>query len=54
VCDQPSAREARSVLKVGEDFYILASSIASRRMLRVPANAHGVAVFDVGGDILES
>jgi glycogen debranching enzyme len=48
------AREMRSVLKVGEDFYILASSIASRRKHRVLANAHSFAVFDVGGDILES
>ena len=49
-----AARETRSVLKVGEDFYILASSIASRRKHRVLANAHSFAVFDVGGDILES
>ena len=42
------------MLKVGEDFYILASSIASRRKLRVLANALSFAVFDVGGDILES
>ena len=42
------------MLKVGEDFYILASSIASRRKHRVLANGHSFAIFDVGGDILES
>ena len=46
--------EPRSVLKVGGDFYVLASSLASRRTVRVLADGHSFAVFDMSGDILES
>jgi glycogen debranching enzyme len=42
------------VVKVGEDFYVLASSLASRRTTRVLANAQSFTVFDTGGDIIES
>src|SRR5713226_8265013 len=48
------ARETRTMLKVGSDFYILASSLASRRATRVLANGESFVVFETGGDILES
>lgn len=47
-------REPRTVLKVGSDFYVLASSLASRRTVRVLADGRSFAVFDMSGDILES
>jgi len=47
-------RETRTLLKAGSDFYILASSLASRRATRVLANGESFAVFETGGDILES
>jgi glycogen debranching enzyme len=50
----PGAAKARPVLKVGRNYYILASSLASRRIKRVLANGQSFAVFDAGGDILES
>ncbi len=43
-----------TVIKVGPDFHILASSLTSRRVTRVLANGDGFAVFEVGGDILEA
>ena len=46
-------RGARNVVKVGSDFYVLASALASRRASRVLANGQSFAVFDVGGDILD-
>jgi len=46
--------EPRSVLKVGADFYVLASSLASRRTTRVLSDGRSFAVFDASGDILES
>ena len=52
--DASGGRGARSVLKVGSDFYVLASSVASRRSVRVLADGQSFAVFDAGGDILES
>jgi glycogen debranching enzyme len=48
-----SERGARNVVKVGSDFYVLASALASRRVSRVLANGQSFAVFDVGGDILD-
>ncbi|HTW89097.1 MAG TPA: hypothetical protein VMD75_13935, partial [Candidatus Binataceae bacterium] len=47
-------RENGTVIKVGPDFHILASSLTSRRATRVLANGEGFAVFEVGGDILKS
>jgi len=47
-------RETQTVIKVGADFYILASSLTSRRSTRVLVNGESFAVFEVGGDILES
>jgi glycogen debranching enzyme len=47
-------RDARTVLKVGQDFYILASALASRRTTRVLADGRSFAVFEAGGDILDS
>jgi glycogen debranching enzyme len=47
-------RAAHRVLKVGSDFYVLASALASRRASRVLANGRGFAVFDIGGDILDN
>jgi glycogen debranching enzyme len=49
-----SAQKPRSVLKVGSNFYVLASSLTSRRETRVLADAQSFAVFEVGGDIAES
>jgi glycogen debranching enzyme len=42
------------VLKVGSAFYVLASSLSSRRTTRVLADGHSFAIFDAGGDIIES
>jgi glycogen debranching enzyme len=50
----PSAAKAGTVLKVGSDFYVLASSLTSRRETRLLADAQSFAVFEVGGDIVES
>ncbi|MGO9607702.1 MAG: glycogen debranching N-terminal domain-containing protein [Candidatus Binataceae bacterium] len=47
-------RKAKAVLKVGSEFYVLASSLTSRRETRVLADAQSFAVFEVGGDIAES
>jgi glycogen debranching enzyme len=44
---------SRNVLKVGSDFYVLASSLASRRIIRVLTHAENFAIFDVDGDIPE-
>lgn len=49
-----TGRVSRTVLKRGSDFYILASSLASRRTVRVLADSHSFVVFDVDGDIKES
>src|SRR5215469_2604343 len=48
------AAKARTVLKVGSNFYVLASSLTSRRETRVVADAQSFAVFEAGGDIAES
>jgi glycogen debranching enzyme len=47
-------QESRTVIQVGSEFYIHASSLTSRRATRVLVNGHSFAVFEVGGDILES
>lgn len=47
-------QEARTVLKVGSAFYVLASSLGSRRATRVLADGRSFAIFDAGGDIVES
>lgn len=48
-----SGQETRTVIKVGADFYVLASSLGSRRATKVLANGESFAVFEVGGDFLE-
>ena len=52
----PPQSEAHShgVLKVGGDFYILASSVAGRRETRAIVSGEGFAVLDVSGDIVGS
>jgi glycogen debranching enzyme len=45
---------SQTVIKVGSDYYIRASSLTSRRTTRVLVNGESFAVFDVGGDILET
>ncbi|MBV8137866.1 MAG: amylo-alpha-1,6-glucosidase [Deltaproteobacteria bacterium] len=50
----PVAAKARTVLKVGSNFYVLASSLTSRRETRVLADAQSFAVFEAGGDIAQS
>jgi len=47
-------QESQTVIKVGSDFYIHASSLNSRRATRVLVNGESFAVFDLGGDILET
>jgi glycogen debranching enzyme len=48
------ARASRAVVKVGAEYYVLASTLVSRRTTRVLANAQSFAVFDIGGDIFDS
>jgi glycogen debranching enzyme len=47
-------RQSHTILKVGADYYVLASTLSSRRTVRVLANARSFGVFDVGGDIFDS
>jgi glycogen debranching enzyme len=47
------SQESRTIIKVGSDFYIHASSLTSWRATRVLVNGESFAVFEVGGDILE-
>jgi glycogen debranching enzyme len=47
-------KKAETVLKVGSNFYVLASTLTSRRETRVLADAQSFAVFEMGGDIAES
>ena len=47
-------KRAETILKVGSNFYVLASSLTSRRETRVLADAQSFAVFEMGGDIAES
>ena len=47
-------QDPQSVLKVGADFYILASSVAVRRPFRTLAQGESFAVFEVRGDFSES
>ena len=49
-----SARSAHTFVKVGSEYYVLASSLASRRTTRVLADGRSFAVFDASGDILDS
>ena len=49
-----SKNEPRSVIQIGSDFYIHASALTSRRATRVLVNGESFAVFEVGGDILET
>ena len=51
---RPTAEPAQTVVKVGSDYYVLASSLASRRTSRVLANGRSFAVFEAAGDILDS
>ena len=46
--------ESQTVIKVGSDFYIRASSLTSRRATRVLVNGESFVVFEVGGDILQT
>jgi glycogen debranching enzyme len=47
-------QEPETIIKVGSDFYIRASSLTSRRATRVLVNGESFAVFEAGGDILET
>jgi glycogen debranching enzyme len=49
-----SKDEPRTVIRIGSDFYIHASALTSRRATRVLVNGESFAVFEVGGDILET
>jgi glycogen debranching enzyme len=48
------AEPAQTVVKVGPDYYVLASSPASRRTSQVLANGRSFAVFEAAGDIVDS
>jgi glycogen debranching enzyme len=48
------AEPAQTVVKVGSDYYVLASSLASRRSNQVLANGRSFAVFETAGDIIDS
>ena len=50
----PTVRESSTVLRVGSNFYVLASALASRRTTRVLADGRSFAIFDATGDIVES
>src|SRR5260370_2951332 len=45
---------AQTVVKVGSDYYVLASSLGSRRASQVLANGRSFAVFETAGDIIDS
>ena len=49
-----SKGESQSVLKVGADYYVLASSVSANRSTMTLAEGESFAVFDVGGDIVSS
>jgi len=49
-----SAEPAQTVVKVGADYYVLASSMASRRASQVLADGRSFAVFESAGDIIDS
>ena len=51
---RPIAEPAQTVVKVGSDYYVLASSLASRRASQVLANGRSFAVFETAGDIIDS
>lgn len=51
-CD--SEQESQTVIKVGADFHIYASSLTSRRATRMLVNGKGFTVFEIGGDILQT
>src|SRR6266481_998024 len=49
-----TAAPAQTVVKVGSDYYVLASALASRRSSQVLANGRSFAVFETAGDIIDS
>jgi len=49
-----TAEPAQTVVKVGSDYYVLASSLASRRASQVLADGRSFAVFETAGDIVDS
>ena len=49
-----TAEPAQTVVKVGSDYYVLASSLASRRASQVLADGRSFAVFEAAGDIVDS
>ena len=49
-----TAEPAQTIVKVGSDYYVLASSLASRRASQVLANGRSFAVFEAAGDITAS
>jgi len=49
-----TAAPAQTVVKVGSDYYVLASSLGSRRASQVLANGRSFAVFETAGDIVDS
>jgi glycogen debranching enzyme len=46
--------DVQSVLKVGSDYYILASSVSANRSTRTLADGETFAVFETNGDFVES
>ena len=46
-------KHPETVVKVGSELYVLASSLASRRLTQVLADGHSFAIFDSAGDVME-
>jgi len=51
---RPREPESLTVIKIGSEVYIRASSLASRRTTRALVNGDSFAVFEAGGDVLET
>ena len=51
---RPVKPESKTIIKVGSDLYVHASSMISRRTTRSLVNGDSFAVFEAGGDVLET
>jgi glycogen debranching enzyme len=54
ITKQPDSRPDSFVIKASSDFHVHGSALTSRRGARVLVNGESFAVFEVGGDILET
>jgi len=51
---RPVKPESKTIIKVGSDLYVHAASMISRRTTRSLVNGDSFAVFEAGGDVLET